>query len=179
MLTDIGQVFVKYIQGVTTAVLLYMAGSAILLSIMGAPYAILLGILFGAIYLIPYIGPAISWATLFVVVGLSGKTNVLFFEFGSPWAAAAVMVIIFLVFDRGFDTFVFPRILGKAVGLHPVVSMFVILSGAALFGLIGMIIAFPLAGAVKVVLDRLIRVTSIAADSLDLPAVPLRHRATV
>ena len=179
MLTDIGQVFVKYIQGVTTAVLLYMLGSAILLTIMGAPYAILLGILFGAIYLIPYIGPAISWTILFVVTGLSGKTNVLFFEFGSSWAAAAAMVIVFLIFDRGFDTFVFPRILGKAVGLHPVVSMFVILSGAALFGLVGMIIAFPLAGAVKVVLDRLIRVTSISADSLDLPAVPLRHRATV
>lgn len=178
MLTDIGQVFVKYIQGVTTAVVLYMAMSAIILSIMGAPYSILLGILFGAVYLIPYIGPLISWTILFVVVGLSGKTNVLFFQFGSPWATAAAMVIVFLVFDRGFDTFVFPRILGKAVGLHPVVSMFVIFSGAALFGLVGMIIAFPLAGAVKVVLDRLIRVTSTAADVLDIPAVPLRHRAT-
>jgi predicted PurR-regulated permease PerM len=58
------------------------------------------------------------------------------------------------------------------------VSMFVIFSGAALFGLIGMIIAFPLAGAVKVVLDRLIRVTSFSTETLDLPPVPLRHRAS-
>ncbi|HRK23086.1 MAG TPA: AI-2E family transporter [Fimbriimonadaceae bacterium] len=179
MLGDIGQVFVKYIQGVTNAVLLYMAGSAVVLTLLGAPYSILLGILFGAIYLIPYIGPLISWAVLFFVVGLSGKDNVLFFQLSSPWAAATVLVVIFLVFDRGFDTFVFPRIMGKAVGLHPVVSMFVIFSGAALFGLVGMIIAFPLAGAVKVVLDRLIRVTSTPAEGLDLPAVPLRHRGAV
>lgn len=177
MLTDIGQVFIKYIQGVTTAVLLYMAGASIILVLVGAPYSILLGILFGATYLIPYIGPAISWGTLFLVVGLSGQTNVRFLEFGSPWSAAAVIVIIFMVFDRGFDMLVFPRIIGKAVGLHPVVSMFVIFCGAALFGLVGMIIAFPLAGAVKVVLDRLIRVTSFASDTLELPAVPLRHRA--
>lgn len=177
MLTDIGQVFVKYVQGVSTAVLLYMAMSAILLTTLGAPYSILLGIFFGAVYLIPYIGPIISWVTLLVVSGLSGKESVLFFHFDSPWAAALVMVLVFLVFDRAFDMLVFPRILGKAVGLHPVMSMFVILSGGALFGLVGMILAFPLAGAVKVVLDRLIRVTSASSDALDLPAVPLRHRA--
>jgi predicted PurR-regulated permease PerM len=178
MLTDIGQVFVKYVQGVATAVFLYMVSSVILLSLIGAPYSIILGILFGAVYLIPYIGPAISWAVLFLVTGFSGKTNVLFFEFGSAWAAAAVIVVVFVIFDRLFDMIVFPKIMGKAVGLHPVVSMFVILSGAALFGLVGMIIAFPLAGAVKVVLDRLIRVTSVAGETLELPSLPLRHRAS-
>jgi predicted PurR-regulated permease PerM len=55
--------------------------------------------------------------------------------------------------------------------------MFVIFSGGALFGLIGMIIAFPLAGAVKVILERLLRVTSVQAETLALPMVPLRHRA--
>lgn len=179
MLTDIGQVFTKYIQGVTNAVLLYMAGSAIVLTILGAPYSILLGILFGAVYLIPYIGPLISWAVLFFVVGLSGDTTILFFKMSSSWATATAMVVVFLIFDRGFDMMVFPRIMGKAVGLHPVVSMFVIFSGAALFGLVGMIIAFPLAGAVKVVLDRLIRVTSTPSEEFDLPAVPLRHRGAV
>jgi predicted PurR-regulated permease PerM len=178
MLTDIGQVFVRYVQGVSSAVLLYMLSSIVILVLIGAPYSILLGILFGAVYLIPYIGPFISLATLFLVVGLSGKTGLLFFQFDSAWTTAAVMVLIFFVYDRIFDMLVFPRIMGKAVGLHPVVSMFVIFSGAALFGLIGMIIAFPLAGAVKVVLDRLIRVTSFSTETLDLPPVPLRHRAS-
>ena len=65
-----------------------------------------------------------------------------------------------------------------AVGLDPIVSMFVIFSGGALFGLPGMIIAFPLAGSVKVVLDRLIRVTSGTSEAVRLPSTPLRHRGS-
>jgi hypothetical protein len=47
-----------------------------------------------------------------------------------------------------------------AVGLHPVASFFCIFAGAALFEAIGMLLAFPLAGSIKVILDRLLRVTS-------------------
>jgi len=175
---SIGQVFENYLRGVTIAVLLYMGGAAAILTILGAPYSVLLGILFGALYLIPYIGPLLSWITLFLVVGLSGDTSVLSFQFGSSWAAAAATVAGYMVFDRGFDMFVYPRIVGRSVGLNPIVSMFVVFSGGALFGIVGMLFAFPLAGAVKVVLDRLIRVTSKQFEGLDLPAVPLRHRAT-
>ena len=56
--------------------------------------------------------------------------------------------------------------------------MFVIFSGGALFGLVGMIIAFPLAGSVKVILDRLIRITSANQEVLSLPSIPIRHRST-
>jgi predicted PurR-regulated permease PerM len=62
------------------------------------------------------------------------------------------------------------------VGLNPVVSMFVILAGGALFGLPGMLLAFPMAGAVKVVLDRVMKFTLTPGDELKLPAIPLRHR---
>lgn len=176
MLRDIGQVFENYLRGVTTAILLYMGMSAILLTLVGAPYSILLGMLFGALYLIPYIGPFLSWLILMAVTGLSGKEAILGIQMGSPWTAAAVVTAAFLVADRAFDMFVYPRIVGKSVGLNPIVSFFVVFSGGALFGIAGMLLAFPLAGAVKVVLDRLIRVTSYSSDAVTLPTVPLRHR---
>lgn len=175
---SIGQVFENYLRGVTIAVLLYMGGAAVILTVLGAPYSVLLGMLFGALYLIPYIGPLLSWIILYFVVGLSGDTSVLAFHFGSSWAAAAATLAVYMVFDRSFDMFVYPRIVGRSVGLNPIVSMFVVFSGGALFGIAGMLFAFPLAGAVKVVLDRLIRVTSKQVEGLDLPAVPMRHRAT-
>ena len=62
---------------------------------------------------------------------------------------------------------------GNSVGLSPVVSMFVIFCGGALFGLPGMLIAFPLAGSVKVILDRLLRITSSSPEGLGAPVVPL------
>ncbi|MEJ5169530.1 MAG: AI-2E family transporter, partial [Fimbriimonadales bacterium] len=71
----------------------------------------------------------------------------------------------------------YPRVVGRSVGLHPLVSMFVILSGGALFGILGMLLAFPIAGSLKVVLDRLLRVTSQTTSAATLPAVPLRHRS--
>ncbi len=176
ILRSIGQVFENYLRGVTIAILMYMAMAAVILTIVGAPSSILLGILFGALYLIPYIGPAISWSVLFAVTGLTGKTAVLGMEMGSPWGAAALCTLIYFVADRGFDLFVYPRVVGRSVGLNPIVSLFVVFSGGALFGLAGMLLAFPLAGAVKVVLDRLIKITSYSSESLVLPAVPLRHR---
>lgn len=173
---DIGVVFISYLRGVVIAVVGYMAFMSILLTVLGAPYSVLLGVLFGALYLVPYLNVAISGSLLFVVTGLSGRSGSLFFSTGSPWSFAAILVLIYVVCHFTFDTLVYPRFVGRAVGLDPLVSMFVIFSGGALFGLVGMIIAFPLAGAVKVILDRLIRVTNSSQEGLHLPAVPLRHR---
>lgn len=175
-LSDIGNVFTSYLRGVTLAVCLYMAIAAVLLLLMGAPYAILLGILFGITYMIPYIGAAISTTILFLTAGLSGKTDWLFLHLPSAWAYAGLVVAVYFLFDRVFDMLVFPRIIGSSVGLNPVVSMFVILAGGALFGLPGMLLAFPMAGAVKVVLDRVMKFTLTPGDDLKLPAIPLRHR---
>jgi predicted PurR-regulated permease PerM len=175
---DIGEVFVSYLRGVTIAVLGYMLFMSVVMSLLGAPYSVLLGVLFGALYLIPYLNGILSGILLVTMTGLSGRTGNLFFQTGSPWTFALILLGIYLVCHLTFDSIVYPRFVGKAVGLDPIVSMFVIFSGGALFGLVGMIIAFPLAGAVKVILDRLIRITSTSHEGLKLPSVPLRHRAS-
>lgn len=176
--SDVSRVFVNYLRGVMIALLLYMAGSATVLTILGAPYSVLLGMLFGCLYLIPYVGALISFSCLFLICGLSGQTNLLFFQTSSSWQFAFFVLIIYAVFDRAFDMLVYPRIVGRSVGLNALVSMFVVVSGGALFGLVGMIVAFPLAGAVKVILDRLMRVTSGVSENLNLPTVPQRHRTS-
>jgi len=178
ILSDISQVFMKYLRGVTISVLSYTGVMSIVLTLLGVPYSILLAVIFGAVYLIPYLNGLICFATITTVTGLSGKTGDMFFHFGSSWTFGLTMALVYLICHLIFDNIVYPRLVGGSVGLHPVVSMFVIFSGGALFGLVGMIIAFPLAGAVKVILERLLRVTSVQGDNLGLPAVPLRHRAT-
>jgi len=176
---DIVRVFVGYLRGVTMAVLLYILCCSVLLSLLRAPYSVLLGLLFGAIYLVPYVGAMISAVTLFVVTGLSGSGMVAFYQFPSSWHAAVAITATFIVYGVVFDQLVYPRVVGRSVGLHPLVSMFVILSGGALFGIVGMLLAFPVAGCLKVILDRLLRVTSEAPPAAALPAVPLRHRSGI
>ena len=173
---DIGDVFSNYLRGVAIAVFGYMAFMAILLTLLGAPYGLLLGCMFGMLYLIPYLSVMISATTLFLVTGLSGKEQWLGIHFSSPWSYAGVLVLIYVSCHFIFDSAVYPRFVGQAVGLDPIVSMFVIFCGGALFGLPGMILAFPVAGCVKVLFDRLLKVTNQVTMELTLPEKPLRHR---
>jgi predicted PurR-regulated permease PerM len=153
-----------------------MVVMSIVLALIGAPYSILLGVIFGALYLVPYLNVLISGTILVIVTGLTGQDSGLIIHANSSWGFAVMLLLVYMACHFTYDSLVYPRVVGKAVGLDPVVSMFVIFSGGALFGLVGMIIAFPLAGSVKVILDRLIRVTSASQDALRLPSVPLRHR---
>ncbi|HRF60150.1 MAG TPA: AI-2E family transporter [Fimbriimonadaceae bacterium] len=178
ILRDVGEVFVKYLRGVTITVLTYMAVMAAVLTILGAPYAILLAVLAGVFYMIPIVGALMSAVTLFLLTGLSGQSGNWFLAFDSSWYYALFVVVCFYAISFSFDQFVYPNLVGQALGLHPLVSMFVIFSGGALFGLVGMIIAFPLAGTVKIILERVLKVTSGSSSAdLKLPVVPLRHRS--
>jgi predicted PurR-regulated permease PerM len=177
ILNDIGQVFVKYLRGISTVVLLYASVMTFFLWLMGVPSWVLLGPLFAGLYLIPYIGNIISALTVFCILGFSGIDGGHLFHLGSAWTYGAVITGIYIGIGACFDHLIYPQMVGNSVGLSPVVSMFVIFCGGTLFGLPGMLIAFPLAGSVKVILDRLIRITSVSQDDLRLPSIPLRHRA--
>lgn len=179
LLNDIGDVFNRYLRGVVTAILSYTLVMMIVLTVLGAPYSILLALLAGIVYLIPYLGGWISTMTILLVTGFSGKTGNWFYSADTPWGFAIVIAGLFCLCSITFDQLVYPQLVGGAVKLNPLVSFFVILSGGALFGLPGMIIAFPLAGAIKVTLARLLRLTnSQTADGLRMPAIPLRHRTS-
>lgn len=174
---DIGDVFFKYLRGISLVVGLYTLAQTLVLLFFNVPYALLLGPIFGALYLIPYIGNIISAITLFVLVGFGAIHGNFIFSLSSEWSYAAIATLVYLIVGWTFDHLIYPQMVGNSVGLSPVISMFVIFAGGALFGLPGMLIAFPLAGSVKVILDRLIRVTSTSNEGLGLPAIPLRHKS--
>ncbi|MCC7230581.1 MAG: AI-2E family transporter [Fimbriimonadaceae bacterium] len=178
IMSDIGQVFLRYLRGVALVYILYAALAALLLWFFNVPYAFVFAFLFAGFYLIPYIGGFISYGITFLSLGLGGVSGNFLFSMSSPWSYAILVVAVYAVIGVIFDQLVYPQVVGGSVGLSGVINIFVILSGAALFGLPGMILAFPLAGSIKVILDRLIKVTYVQSDVLALPAVPLRHRNT-
>jgi predicted PurR-regulated permease PerM len=139
---------------------------------------LLLGVILGTFYLIPIIGNMISAVSIFLIMGFTGTAGTAAFSVGNPWAYGAFTAVLYLVIGGMFDTFVVPKVVGNSVGLSPVISIFVVMCGQALFGLPGMVIAFPTAGAIKVILDRLLKITS-STDALVLPVTPLRHKHEV
>lgn len=176
MLGDIGQVFENYLRGLAITVTLYTILMGTILGVMGAPYFIILAIIAGILYLIPVIGGIISSVSIFLIIALSGVRHGNFAAFDNSWTFATATVALMFVFGFVYDSVVNPRIVGKAVNLNPVLSAFVVFSAGALFGLPGMLLAYPVAGAIKVVLDRLVKFTGSTEGGIKLPAVPLRHR---
>ena len=104
----------------------------------GVPYVFLLAIIVFACEFIPQIGAYIS-----------GAIGVLF-ALTVGWQVALIYLIYATVLQAGLDGQILaPRILGHSVGLHPIISVFALLVGVALFGLLGAFIACPAAGIIQ------------------------------
>jgi len=176
-LGDVGEVFQNYLRGIVINISLYVLVLGTVLTLMGAPYSIIFAVVAGLFYLIPNLGGLISVTILVLMTGLSGVKSNWFLQMPNSWAFAAVVGVAFFCITTCWDLLVTPRVVGSSVKLHPFVGMFVVFCGGALFGVVGMMVAYPVAGVVKLVLDRVLNVTHrpIAAKG-GLPSVPLRHR---
>jgi predicted PurR-regulated permease PerM len=108
-------------------------------------YVLLIGIVSGALYVVPYVGFLGAAATAVIVALVDGASM--------PTIIASVVLLAIMNF--AFDNVITPRIVGSGVGVHPIVAMFALLVGASLFGLWGMLLAYPAAGSVQVMLFRL------------------------
>lgn len=111
--------------------------------LLNLPFAVLLALLTGLLELIPVIGPMAS-ATM---VGL------LALEKHGFWAVLAFAVYV-TIFRLLIDRVVGPVVLGRAARLHPTVVMFAFLAGGLFLGVAGVILAVPVAAAVKIVLEH-------------------------
>ncbi len=108
-------------------------------SIVGVPYALPLGIVAGTLNLVPFMSMlALPPALIFAYLGAA--------EAGQPWAMPAVLTMAVYAIVQGLESFLLsPAIEGKSSGLHPLVIVIVILIGAQLAGLLGMLLAIPVA----------------------------------
>ncbi|HET7472470.1 MAG TPA: AI-2E family transporter [Candidatus Limnocylindrales bacterium] len=108
------------------------------------PYALLLALLTGVLEIIPLVGPI--FATGIVAVDAFAR--------GGAGVAAAVIVFYF-VLRQVEDQVVMPVVIGRAVHLHPVVTIFAVLVGLSLYGVLGGLLGVPIAAAANVVFREL------------------------
>jgi predicted PurR-regulated permease PerM len=107
-------------------------------------HALVLALLTGLFEVIPLIGPALSA----IIAGLAAVQ-----EAKSGWN---ILTYVFyaIALRISIDQFVGPLVLGKAASVRPVLVIFCFLAGAALFGIIGMVLAVPVALTTKVILGH-------------------------
>ncbi len=119
-------------------------------SLVGVPYSLPLGGLVGLLNLIPFLSlltlpPALFFAYFGAV------------EAGAPWAWPVVLTMAIFMAVQALESFVLsPTIMGRSSGLHPLVIVVALLIGGQLAGLLGMLLAIPVASTLKALAAELL-----------------------
>ncbi|MFQ5672463.1 MAG: AI-2E family transporter [Nitrospinales bacterium] len=144
VLEEINRVLARFIRGqlmvATLMAGLYSAG----LQLAGAPMSLFIGIVAGYANLVPYLG---------VLLGLipASLLTYLHYQEGLP---VLMVVGVFAVVQALEGMVISPRLVGGQVGLHPVALMIALLIGAEFFGLLGILLAVPVAAVLNVLAKR-------------------------
>lgn len=126
-----GQITVAFVLGIVYALALTIAG---------LNYGFLIGIGAGVFSIIPLVG-----STLGLVVGIA----VAWFQTGDL-VYVGIIGAIFMAGQFIEGNFLTPKLVGDSVGLHPLWIMFALLAGGSLFGIVGMLLAVPVAAVIGV-----------------------------
>ncbi|HVA55326.1 MAG TPA: AI-2E family transporter [Gammaproteobacteria bacterium] len=113
---------------------------SLVLSIIGLNNAAAIGVVAGMLSFVPYLGVITGVALALITALLQGQ----------GWLLPLEVVIVFTVGQLLSDLVLTPRLVGERIGLHPVLVIFAILVGGALFGFAGILLALPVAAACTV-----------------------------
>ncbi len=105
--------------------------------------ALILALLAGLLEVVPYIGPFLSAVPSIVIA----------FIFSPP--LALIVALLYLVIQKTEGYVLVPKIMQKTVGTSPLVVLLALLIGFKLAGILGLLVAVPIASAVTVVVKEL------------------------
>jgi len=110
--------------------------------IIGMPYALTLGILAGALEIIPVMGPLIAAIPAILIAFTISPTT-------------ALIVTGFYILTQELENKILvPKVMQHAVGLNPVTIIIIILIGAKLMGVLGILLSIPVASIIYVLLEE-------------------------
>jgi predicted PurR-regulated permease PerM len=141
--TDMNDAVAAFVRGQGTVCIILGAYYALALSAIGLNYGLLIGLATGLLSFVPFIG----WALGFITA-----TTVAVIQFWPDMLPILLVIGVFLgaqALDAGFLS---PTIVGSKIGLHPVWLIFALFVFSYLFGIVGTLVAVPLAAALGVLI---------------------------
>jgi predicted PurR-regulated permease PerM len=140
---EIHRVLGRYLRGQLILIVLMATVTFVVLEwVFHLPYALWIAILTGILEVIPLIGPVVAGAIACLVGLAQGGVG-----------EAAALAVTYLILRQTEDQLIMPQVVGRAVHVHPLVTIFAVLAGERIAGVLGMVLAVPTAAAIKVVLD--------------------------
>lgn len=148
ILNDTNTMLNKYFTGILADIIIVSIMISIGMSVLGVHNAITIGILAGILNVIPYVGPLIG-AVVAIIIGISTNLHLDFYNGLLPLAGK--ISIVFLVVNSIDSFLIQPYIFSNSVKAHPIEIFTVILLGATLAGIPGMIAAVPVYTVLRII----------------------------
>ena len=139
ILKDVDVMLARYIRAQLIIAALALVVYTLFLNLMRVPYAFAIGAVGGVLEFIPVVGPAITAVLIVGVAFLSGYQHI-------------VVLLIFVGVWRLVQDYVTaPRLFGSGLELHPLASIFAVLVGGEVAGVVGMYLSVPIMAALRIV----------------------------
>ena len=132
-----------YIRGQLITCLLIAVFSFVLLVVFGVPNALALAVIAGIADVLPYIGAFLSIGPMVLAALASGPVVV------------ATILLIMLAYEEFESRILIPRIYGRTLRLPASVVLFALLAGGTLMGILGALLALPVAATVMMLIEEL------------------------
>ena len=124
-----------YFRGLLIVALVAGFGAGVILWFAGSPFFVLLGVLSFALFFIPMIGGFVSGLLCILITLPQG------------WETAVIVGICIITLQVVIlGSILEPRIFNRTVGVHPIIIIFAIFAGIERFGILGALLAVPVAG---------------------------------
>ncbi len=131
----LGTVFISFLGGVAVALTMVVTG---------VPYFLPVGLAVAVLGLLPFLGSFVGVVMLFVTTATTKDVK-----------TAIICVAVYMTYLQVKNKLVAPLVQRHTIDMNPVLIAIVLLMGTALFGVLGTVIALPIAGAFQVVLRDL------------------------
>lgn len=142
-LGDINLVLSKFLRGQLLDALIIAVLSSIGLTLIDLDFAVFIGCFAGMANVIPYFGPVIGMVPAAIIGLLTGGIS-----------QGVLAVIILFAIQQIDSSIIYPKVVGTSIGLHPVFVLVSVTLGGYYGGIIGMLLAVPIAAIVKVFLMK-------------------------
>jgi predicted PurR-regulated permease PerM len=157
----IGATVGNYVAGALLQATIAGALAWIMLLILGVPYALPLAVVVFLLDLVPLVGATLGA----IIVGIV----TLFSDFPVD---TIIWVIFSVIYQQVENTVIQPRIQSRAVAVHPFVVLVSVLFGSTLFGVLGALLAIPVAAAIQISIREFAAFRDTPAEQMPPPGVP-------
>jgi predicted PurR-regulated permease PerM len=139
---EVDEVLSQFLRGQLLVMLAQMVYFSLALMLVGLDLALLIGITAGAVSFVPYLG---------AIIGIGSGVLAALMQYHELMPVVWVLVVFGI--GQALESMVLtPLLVGDRIGLHPVAVIFAVMAGGQLFGLVGVLIALPVAAVITVLL---------------------------